>query len=63
MDIIKDIKHKFNLKGLKVGDTFLGCNNCWFQYPPHTGTKPICPKCNTQMNLFDVTEKDINNQN
>ena len=60
MESDKDVKHNFNLKGLKINDTFLGCNKCWFRFAPHTGVKTICPKCQNKMSLFTITEKDIN---
>ncbi len=59
MDLDYNIKHNFNLKGLFIGDSFLGCNKCWFRYGPHTGAKLQCPKCkNPKMSLFNITEKD-----
>lgn len=30
MRTLTNILHKFNLKGLYAGDTFLGCKNCWW---------------------------------
>jgi hypothetical protein len=59
MDLDRNIKHKFNLKGLKIEDSFLGCNKCWFRHELHTGVKPICPECGNRMNLYYVTEKDM----
>lgn len=55
----KNIKHDFDLKGLQIGDSFLGCNECWFQYDPKTVAKRFCPKCrNPYMSILTVTEDD-----
>lgn len=59
MEPDKNITHQFNLAGMKVGDWFLGCRNCWFQLETRTAAKLDCPNCGKTMNIYDVTEKDI----
>lgn len=55
----KNIKHDFDLKGLSIGNSFLGCTKCWFRYDPHTGAVLQCPECGKlKMSLFTITEKD-----
>ena len=62
MLINKNIDHSFDIRGLVVGDYFLGCKECWFRYDPDVFAKSICPRCgNVAMGLFDVTEDDILN--
>ncbi|MDY6893793.1 MAG: hypothetical protein SVO01_00020 [Thermotogota bacterium] len=55
----ENIKHKFNLKGLQIGDVFIGCSNCWFRINPHEAIKMICPDCKHRLSLFIVTKDDI----
>ncbi len=60
MRIYKDVEHKFNLTGLKEGDSFLGCEHCWFQYAPHVVGYPRCPQCHREpMFEFFVTREDL----
>lgn len=61
MDLSENIEHHFDLEGLKLGDTFLGCNKCWFRLDPHTAANLICPYCKdkNRMSLFNVTEDDF----
>jgi hypothetical protein len=54
---IKD--HHFDLSGLKVGDSFLGCPKCWFQHEPEIAAKPECPDCREQMLFYTVTPEDL----
>jgi hypothetical protein len=53
----------FNLSGMKPGDKFIGCTNCWFQYEVGTVGKGICPDCGERLSILTVTEEDINERN
>jgi len=52
MRTLKNISHKFDLNGLYYGDTFLGCNNCWWRSNPGEVMKPICPECGERLYLY-----------
>lgn len=54
-----NIPHAFDVAGLKEGESFLGCPNCWFRLNPQTAAKPVCPECGTSMRIYDVTAQDI----
>lgn len=54
----KNVPHKFDLKGLKIGDDFLGCPNCWFRYNAGAVALPACPECRTEMDIYTVTKED-----
>lgn len=55
----ENIPHAFDVAGLKEGDSFLGCSNCWFRLDPQTAAKPECPECGTPMRIYNVTAQDI----
>jgi hypothetical protein len=55
----QNVKHQFDLTGLKAGEKFLGCPRCWFRFPVGAITRPICPRCLTGMNIYTVTQLDI----
>jgi hypothetical protein len=56
----KNIKHEFNLKGFKVGDTFVGCTKCWYQFAPEPQSL-YCNQCNCgeTFKILTVTIDDI----
>lgn len=43
MDKQVNVSHKFDLRGLKVGDSFIGCKPCAFRLDPKTATKREMP--------------------
>ncbi len=49
----------FDLTGMKLGDSFLGCAKCKFQLPPGVAAKPVCSDCNGVMRIYTVTEFDV----
>jgi hypothetical protein len=55
----QNIPHKFNLSGLKAGDSFLGCPSCWFRLDAGCAAKPICRECRSEMRIYDVTPADV----
>jgi hypothetical protein len=54
MRTLTNIKHKFDLKGLRVDDAFLGCKNCWWRAERGEVMKPICPECGKQLYAYYV---------
>jgi ssDNA-binding Zn-finger/Zn-ribbon topoisomerase 1 len=59
MRILTNTKHKFNLNGFYAGDTFLGCNNCWWRAERGEVMKPICPECGKQLYAYCVRQDDL----
>jgi hypothetical protein len=59
MNTLKNVPHKFDLTGLKAGQSFLGCPHCWFRINPGEAMKPVCPHCREQMLIYDVTPQDV----
>lgn len=55
----KNIPHSFDLRGLKAGDTFLGCPKCWFRLEAGVAANPVCPQCRAKMLIYDVTPEDV----
>jgi len=53
------IVHFFDLTGLKEGDTFLGCPECWFRLDSGCAAKPVCPECGSAMNVYTLTPEDV----
>ena len=53
------LTHKFILNNLKVGDSFLGCNSCWWRSEVGEVMKPICPECRNRLNVYVVNEEDL----
>lgn len=45
--------HCFDLAGMKVGDWFLGCPQCWNQYPPRAAGTTKC-HCGGTMLIYDI---------
>ena len=43
----------------KIGDEILFCPECLFQYPPRTGTIPMCPRCLTRLNITKIDQELI----
>lgn len=56
---MKNVKHNFDLSGMKAGDWFLGCIPCNVQYPATGLAKPICKNCLGEMRVYTVTEDDL----
>jgi hypothetical protein len=54
-----NIPHKFDLKGFRVDDAFLGCKNCWWRAERGEVMKPICPECGEQLYAYYVREEDL----
>ena len=52
----------FNLEGLKVGDTFLGCMDCFWRLAPGEACKPICPECGRRLFWLSVKPGDLPDQ-
>ena len=61
METNQDIKHKFKLDGMVVGDWFLSCTHCWFQLGVKIAAKPICQECGNRLSILEVTQKDVDN--
>lgn len=61
MRTLTNIQHNFNLNELSVGDTFLGCNNCWWRSNAGEVMKPICPGCGNKLNVYYVKKEDLKN--
>lgn len=59
MEEDKDVKHKFNLTGMKAGDVFLGCNKCWFQLDVGAAAYPFCPNCDKRLKINTVRASDM----
>ena len=59
MRTLTNISHKFDLKGLRVDDAFLGCKNCWWRAERGEVMKPICPECGEQLYVYYVREEDL----
>lgn len=59
MRTLTNIQHKFNLTDLRVGDAFLGCNNCWWRSNAGEVMKPICPECGNKLNVYYVKKEDL----
>lgn len=55
----KNVEHQFDLRGLKSGETFLGCPKCWFRFDPDSAARAECPECHAQMNLYTMTDADV----
>lgn len=62
MNCHKNIPHRFDLTGTKVGDWFLGCSKCWFRLPVNVAAKPVCPECRGDMQVYDFTPADLRNR-
>jgi len=54
-----EIWRGFDLRGLKVGDEFVGCEDCHFQLPVGVLSCQQCPHCLQDMYIFTVTKEDI----
>jgi uncharacterized protein (UPF0212 family) len=61
MRTLTNIKHKFNLDGLRVDDAFLGCPKCWWRNNVGEVMKPICPECGNTLNVYYVRQEDLKN--
>ena len=59
MRTLTNISHKFDLKGLRVDDAFLGCKNCWWRAERGEVMKPICPECEEQLYVYYVRKEDL----
>ena len=59
MRTLTNIPHKFDLKGFRVDDAFLGCKNCWWRAERGEVMKPICPECGEQLYVYYVREEDL----
>jgi hypothetical protein len=59
MRTLTNISHKFDLKGLRVDDAFLGCKNCWWRAERGEVMKPICPECGEQLYAYYVRKEDL----
>lgn len=59
MDTQRNITHRFDISNAKAGDWFLGCLKCVFQMDFNTAAKPECPECGARLDVFTVTETDI----
>ena len=59
MKTLTNISHKFDLKGLRVDDAFLGCKNCWWRAERGEVMKPICPECGEQLYVYYVRKEDL----
>jgi anaerobic ribonucleoside-triphosphate reductase len=46
---------KLNVDNIKVGDTIIFCNRCDYQ-DIGVARKPVCPKCNNELYLIDITD-------
>ena len=55
----KSVIHKFDLSGMKLGDTFIGCRPCGFQLKVGYVGVNECRYCLNGMSYFTVTEDDI----
>lgn len=54
-----EIWRGFDLRGLKVGDEFIGCEDCHVQLPVGVCACKQCPNCLQDMYIFTVTEEDV----
>ena len=59
MRTLTNIPHKFDLKGFRVDDAFLGCKNCWWRAERGEVMKPICPECGEQLYVYYVRKEDL----
>ena len=59
MELSKNVPHKFELSGLKPGQCFLGCGDCWYRLDPDEMSGRKCPECGGTMKLFHVTAVDV----
>lgn len=58
-DINYDVAHKFNLKGLRLGDNFLGCIPCRKIYAVNAVGVPQCGNCIGVLKRYTVTYDDL----
>jgi hypothetical protein len=56
---VDDIKRSFDLNGMRAGEWFFGCKECWFQVKVGGACVQECPKCYSKLFLLDVTEDDV----
>jgi DNA-directed RNA polymerase subunit RPC12/RpoP len=56
MDKEKDVRHQFDLTGMKHGDWFLGCKRCWYQLPMNAAAANACPECGAKLALFEQSK-------
>ena len=54
-----NVAHKFNLKGLSAGDTFLGCLECRNIYAINAVGVLECGNCLGRLNKYTVTQTDV----
>ena len=53
------LSHEFDLSDMEVGDSFLGCKYCWFQWPKNTAATPKCPECSEPLWVLKLTEDNL----
>lgn len=59
MELIKNVKHSFDLSGMELGDQFLGCIKCNIQYDKNAVAKPECFNCKGDMKIYYLTRSDF----
>jgi len=59
MNLNENIEHSYNLEGMKAGDWFLGCNECWFQLRVKVAAANECPNCLSPLCVNYVKPEDI----
>ncbi len=53
------MNHPFDLRGTRVGYTFLGCPSCGFYWKEPVACVPQCPDCSRGMRMYTVTQEDL----
>ncbi|MCK9434771.1 MAG: hypothetical protein M0R32_08095 [Candidatus Cloacimonetes bacterium] len=46
-------------KEAKIGDQFMACPKCLFQFDIGTVARPECPECGNRMDIYKVTKDDV----
>ncbi len=56
---VEKSKHQYDLSGMVVGDWFLGCPDCGYQYEKLTACSPFCPICGVRMHHCVIQPEDL----
>ncbi len=59
----KQVPHNFDLRGIKAGEWFQGCRGCWSRYPICAAGPSVCSRCNSEMRIYTVDDRDVREAN
>jgi hypothetical protein len=52
--------HCFDLRGMKAGNSFMGCKRCWWHSDGAVAMVNQCPNCGARnLLMFTVNEDDV----